>query len=159
MSGPLRSIIPIALVLVAVVAVSGAVALMASRGGAEPYPGDSPEGTVQRYLQALQDRDLDRAYGMLSSRAQDETSREEFRRVTRFDIPTDRIRRVRLDYVETEEDRSLVQLTTEQVSGNGINFERYSYQFSVPLVREDGDWKIDDPFAVVASTDDGRVTG
>lgn len=159
MSGPLRSIILIALVLVAVVVVAGGVALMASPGEAEPFPSDSPEGAVQRYLRAVQDRDIDRAYEMLSSSAREETSREEFRRATRFDVPSDRVRRVRLDYVESSDDRALVQLTVEQVTGNGINFERYSYRYSVPLVREDGDWKIDDPFAVVASTRAGRMTG
>jgi hypothetical protein len=52
-----------------IVAIVGIAVTLAVTGGSEPVkllPGDSPEGTVQRFLMAVKDRDYLKAYGFLA---------------------------------------------------------------------------------------------
>ena len=63
-----------ALALVAIV-----VALVVGRGDPEALPSDSPEGTVQRYLQAIADRDYDSAYALVDPAVREQCSANDFR--------------------------------------------------------------------------------
>jgi hypothetical protein len=150
MTGPVRSIVPIVVILLVVVIVAVVVALVAAPDEAEQYPADSPEGTVQRYIQALQERDFDRAHDMLSERAQERTTSEDLRNWARFDTYDEGTRRVRLLEVDVDGDRATVRIEFEHTSGSGLDFSRYTVRRTVPLVMEDVDWKIDDPLAVMA---------
>jgi hypothetical protein len=58
-------------------------------------------------------------------------------------------RRVRVIRTDEAESRATVVLSIEYASGSGIRFERYSYEHTVALVRENGDWKIDESYFCV----------
>lgn len=158
MSGPLRSILPIAAGLIVIVVAAVAVALLAAPDEAVEFPQDSPEGTVQRFLRAIQDRNIEDAYEMLSSSVREDVSRDEFRRFAGFGRD-DELGRIRVDDVDVRDDRATVELTIERVRGEGIELDRVSFQRSVPLVREEDAWRIDDAYSAVISTRRPPMTG
>lgn len=146
MSAPFRSIVPAVAVLIILASAAVAVALIAAPDDVEQFPADTPEGTVQRYMQALQDRDFDRAYEMLSDRARTSMSMEQFRISQGVQPDGESNRRIRVESVDIDGDRATVRLSIEQFRGTGLDFARDSYQRTVPVVMEDGEWKIDDAF-------------
>lgn len=147
MGKPERAILAIGGGVLALVLVAVAVVLLLGSPDVDRFPPDTPPGTVQRYLNALQDRDYDTAESLLSARVRREFSENEFRRVA-FCPPQDD-RRVRVLHADESESRATVTLSIEQISGSGLHFERYSYEMVASLVREDGEWKIDDPYFCV----------
>lgn len=147
MGQPERSILAIGAGVLAVVLIAVVIVLTFGSPDVEHFPPDSPAGTVQRYLNALRERDYETAESLLSARARRQVPADEFRRII-FCPPQDG-RRVRaLTTVETDS-RATVTLSIEQISGTGLRFERYTYEQTVSLVREDGQWKIDDPYFCV----------
>ena len=146
----MRSLVGIAvgIAAVAVVAVV-AVAFTAAQGPAE-FPPDSPEAALQAYLEAYDEGDYEAAYGHFSADVQDQMAFEEFERVAReYGIYAGESRRVLYDgvgRVEIDGDETkTLQLTVEVSSGGGLAANPYSYQTEVPMVREDGAWRIDQP--------------
>ncbi len=73
-----RWLIVVAGAVVALVALSVVVAL-ATRSDATTFAADTPEGVVQRYLQAVEDRELQQAYDYLSVGLQQECAYRDFR--------------------------------------------------------------------------------
>jgi hypothetical protein len=149
MDGPLRSVLLIAGVIVLLAVGAAAVAVLADRGEVREYPADTPEGTVQRYIQALYRGDTDTAYDYLSESVKRDFTRTQFREYTWYISNSPQQRRIRVTHVDIDADRATVMLTIEHFSGSGIDFSRYSYQTRVRLVREDDDWKIDQLFTDV----------
>jgi hypothetical protein len=143
MDGPLRSVVLIGGVIVLLVVGAAAVAVLAEPGEPRLYPADTPEGTVQRYIQALHSGDIDTAYDYLSASVKRDFSRSEFRDYTWYISNSNQQRRIRVTEVDIDGDRANLTLSIEHFSGSGIDFNRYSYQTRVRLVREAGDWKID----------------
>jgi len=66
------------LVLVLIVA-SVVVVFLGDRGDTALLPEDTPEGIVQRYLQAIEDGDSRRAYGYLNQELRDGCTQAQFR--------------------------------------------------------------------------------
>ncbi len=145
MGRPERAIVLIGGVVVAVVVI--AILVVTGLGSPEPerFPPGTPEAALQQYLEAVRIGDHERIESLLSDDA-------------RADIPSgsprpfdcfvrDEGRQIRVERVERPaDDRAVIHLTIEQVSGSGITLDRYSYRETVPLVLEGGDWKIDRPF-------------
>ncbi len=77
---------------------------------------NTPEGTVQRYIQALQDERYDDAYQLLSAEAQADCTLSNFRSRGRFGRDQDI--RVKLDRVVEASDGTEVRL--EMVNFSGI---------------------------------------
>lgn len=144
MTRPGRSIVAIGAGVIVLVALAIIVALVAGSPEVEAFPPGSPEATLQAYLQAVEDGDAEQAYDYLSSRAQSQMSFTDFQRFIGFGgIPRDA--RVRIDRTQVDDDRATLYLVIEHFSGSGIDFNRYSYEREVRLVREDDAWKIDEP--------------
>ena len=150
MSNPLRSLVPVGAAIVILAGAAMLVALLVEPGSTTDYPPDSPEGTTQRYLQLLQDRDFDAAYEMLSESARDEVSIADFRAMHRWSYWEDYQQRIRLSDVEVDGDRARVTVTVERTYGTGIGTSRYSFTRTIPLVREADEWKIDDGYVDIA---------
>ena len=127
-------------------AVSVAIALFAASDEPETYAAGTPEFAIQQYIETVRDRDVDAAYEMLSSNAQRDVSRSELRDFIRHSFLHDPDRRVRLTDVTVSGDRATVELTTEYTGGGPLDLNRYTEKHIIPLVLEEREWKIDDPF-------------
>lgn len=138
---PERSILIVGGLLVALVAVAIVLVLLIGPASADDFPPDSPEGTLQRYLRALSSGDYHTAEELLSENARKQLPPEGIPGYYGSDLDDARITIVRVD---DQGDRVVVYLTVQRFSGSGIDFDRYSYEQRVPLVREDGVWKIDE---------------
>jgi hypothetical protein len=143
MGSPFRSVAIIGVVVLLLAAGAVVVALVIDVGEPAVYPEDSPEGTVQRYIQALYDGDVDTAYDYLSERVQSDYSRSEFRDHLWWMSGNNVDRRIRIAEVDVDDDHATLTLAIEHFSGSGLDFNRYTYRTRVRLVREDGEWKID----------------
>jgi hypothetical protein len=146
---PERTILAIGGGILALVGAAVIIVLVFGSPDPEEFPPDSPEGTVQRYLRAVHDGDADTARAMLSERAEREMPAESFERGYYCPSSTSTGRRVRIARVDRGEQRSTVYLSIQRTSGSGLSFNRSTYEQSVRLVREDGVWKIDDPWFCV----------
>jgi hypothetical protein len=132
--------------VVAILAVV-AVGLSAARDP-DQFPADSPQAALQAYLQAFDDEDYEAAYASFSADARGQMSLEDFdRAATDYHLYATESRRVLydgIDEVETDGDeRATLRLTVEVSYGDVLFADRYSYPTEVPMVREEGAWRID----------------
>ena len=145
---PDRSLLVIGggIVVVVVVAVI-AVVLLGSRD-AQTFAADTPEGVVQRHLAAVEGEDHETAWGYLSAAVQSDLSVEEYRRAARdYGYYGSASRRVLFDRSEVDGDRARVWLTVEEYDDGGPFSGTNTYRSTreIALVREVGEWRIDDP--------------
>jgi hypothetical protein len=145
-----RSILFIGAGILALLVLVVVVVLVA--GGREPqrYPPDSPEGVVQRYLAAWDARDTSAAYAFFSARVQAAWSEADYRAAIgerdRYGPPSDgSARRVFIDDVTDGSSRVTVRLTVEELIGEGLDTSVYRSTRTIALVRDGGDWRIDEP--------------
>ena len=141
-----RSLALVALVIVGFVVVATAIVLIAGATPIREYAADSPEGTIQRYLRALDGRDVDGAYALLSGAAQGTFSKAQFSEQQNAYGPygDDSGRLVRIDRIEVAGDRATVALTIEQYWGGGFGSSRSVLHRTIRLVRETGGWRLDE---------------
>lgn len=136
---------------IGVVAVLAVVAVtLTARQGPATFPPDSPQAAFQGYLEAFEDGDYEAAYGFFSTQVQAQMGFDEYERVARefgqYATETRRVLYDGLDQVETDgEERATLRMTVEVSYGGLFVTDRYSYPTEVPLVREDGAWRIDQP--------------
>lgn len=124
-----------------------AVVLLGSREAAS-FSADTPEGVVQRHLAAVEEEDYETAWGYLSADTQSELSLDEYRRAARdHGYYVGGSRRVLFDRSEVDGDRARVWLTVEEYYDGGPFGGATTYRSprEIALVREDGQWRIDDP--------------
>ena len=147
--GPDRTLAVVAVGIVALVAITAAVVLLL--GSREPaiLPADAPEGVVQRHLAAFEDGDFETAHAFFSSEVRAEMDVEAYEQLTRDYgmFPTDTSRRVLFDRTETDGERATVHLTVEEYYGGGPfgGGDTYRSPREIRLVREEGQWRIDEP--------------
>ena len=141
-----RAILAIGGGVLAIVIAAVVVVLAVGEPDVTDYPADTPEGTVQRYLNAAYDGDDARVRELLTSRVVREMGNNPIGGL--FCQQSDG-QQVRIDGVTTDTDRATVQLKIENVSGSGLGFDRYSWERSVLLRLEDGGWKIDEAYFCV----------
>ncbi len=141
-----RSVAIVALLIVGFVVVATAIVLLAGATPVREYPPDSPEGTIQRYMRALDERDLDGAYALLSSAAQGRFSKAQFSEQQYAYGPygDGNGRLVRIDRTEVTGDRAIVALTSEQFWSSGFSSNRTVVHRTIRLVRETGGWRLDE---------------
>src|SRR5688500_4375383 len=122
-----------------------AVVVIVALGASDPasFAPDTPEHALQQYLDAVHDGDDERALTFLSEDARNEMPSNVPGRDL-YCAPQDG-RGVTIDSVELAGDRATVTVEVEEFSGSGLEFDRYSWEYPIRLVREDGAWKIDDP--------------
>jgi hypothetical protein len=144
-----RSLLLIGLGVVALVALTIVVVLLAGGRQAVAYPVNSPEGAVQRYLAAFDEGDYETAYTFFSEEVRGEMDLDEYERAVRsygsFDGGPSR--RVLFDRTSGDGDRMRVHLTVEEFYGGGGlgGGDTYRSSREVLMVRENGAWRIDEP--------------
>ena len=138
-----RWLIIVAGAVVALVVLSVVVALV-TRSEATTFAADTPEGTVQRYLRAVEDGELQEAYGYLSATLHRDCAYRDFRNSTQWlDMES---QRVTLEDTERVGDEMEVRVRVTQFhvdppfgSRESSHVERYV------LVEEDGAWRFSEP--------------
>ncbi|WP_344739927.1 hypothetical protein [Microbacterium awajiense] len=128
-----RFLLVFLVVAVAVVVVVALVAVFVQREPAQ-YGEDTPEGTVQRYSQAVADGDVDAALGYLVSEVADDCSR----------VPVDaQDRRITLLESTDRGETATVEVLIVTIYGSGpLGADEYESESVFDLVRDDGGWLI-----------------
>ena len=122
--------------IVALALLGAAVAIALWTRGEGQLPADSPEGVVQRFLQAIYGRQFREAYSYLHSEGR--CSYETFVSVLGYE--GEREESVALEAVELTDDRALVTVRFSQ--GLGPCLQEHSYRATFQLRREAGQWRI-----------------
>lgn len=140
---PVRAVFWIAGLVITLVIAAVAAVLLVSPKASHFVPG-SPEDTVQRYLQTYQAGDFATAYGFFSSQAQAQLPADQYVMYARAGAvnPLDSTSRIVVDRVQGDAQTVRVYLTIENESGSAFRYDRWSYQAVIPLVRQTGEWKI-----------------
>jgi hypothetical protein len=142
---PDRSVLIIAGLIVALVVAAVAAALTLGSRPPTTYPPDSPEGVFQAYVRAVEARQPEVAYSHFSKRVKGLMTLEQYQKEYGRPVVTrERNSRLRIDRVEVTGDRATLYVTTEFVSGSGLDASRSSWTQQVQLIREDGAWTIDE---------------
>lgn len=135
--------------ILVLVIVSVAVVLLVGRGAATEYPAGSPEGAFQRYLTAYDDGDYETAYGSFSEDVHAQMSLEEYREGAQMYGggmgPSNARQRVLFQGTENDGDRVRLDLVVEYFYGDGMSGGSDRRPLQVNMVREGGEWRIDDP--------------
>ena len=142
-----RWLVAVAGVVVALILVSVAVALINPRGAAETLPEDTPEGVVQRFVLAIQDRDYSLAHGYLSDELKKTCTVAQMEGNTRWSLDSMQDNRIALlDKEELSGGRTQVRVRVTQVNVSppfGVN--EYNHEERYILVQENGEWRFADP--------------
>lgn len=139
-----RSLLYVALGVVVLTVVTIAVVLLAGDREAAEFAEDSPEAALQRYLAAYEEGDLDEAHAYFSAAVRRRMDVDAYQRaVDSWGIGFERDRSVLFDSTSGTGDRIELHLIVEEFSGDGLSGETYRSPRDVRLVREGGDWRID----------------
>ena len=156
-----RAVLGIAAGILAILVLSVVVVLVAGGRGSQQFPAGSPESALQAYLAAHEDGDYEVAYGHFSADVRDQVSQAEYRQTSRdlhgFQPPELR-RAVYIGEVEPDGERASVHLTVEEWYGDPFGGTSRSER-EVRMVREDGDWKIDEPLIGLEPAPFGEFQG
>jgi len=154
-----RSLLVIGGGILALVALSIAVILLAEARGPASFEPGSPQEAMQRYLAAWEERDYEAAYRFFSAGVQADGTFEQYERQARVgDEFHDGETAAYIDDVEGEGDRATLHLTVEMFfDDGGLGGNSYRSQRSVRMVREADGWKIDEPLIGVESVPFGEV--
>lgn len=140
-------LVGIAAVVAALIVASVAVALTVGRETAESLPESEPEGIVQRYILAIQDRDYRLAYSYLSEELRQFCTEEHLRMSSRWFAERSGEERIALVGTDTLRDgrrEVRVRITDVNVSPPfGVN--EYSHEQQYLLTQADGQWRLDAP--------------
>lgn len=146
---PARSLIIAGLLVFLLVIAAAVAALTLGSRGPASFPAGSPQEAFQGYYRAYLDQDPDTAYQYFSQRVQRQVSLDEYSRIVSssglYASPDERNSRILIDRVEQIDDRATLYLIQEMFVGTGINATQFSSERQVRLVREGGEWKIDEP--------------
>jgi hypothetical protein len=144
-----RWLLGVALTVLALVVLALVVALVTRPQGATLLPQDTAEGTVQRYLLAIEEDDHQKAYGYLSNELQKACTYDYFRRFT------DRLRleEVRITLEGTKRLNSSVEVSVRvtQFSISSplrdpipLSARESPYSERFTLAQVEGDWRFTD---------------
>ncbi len=150
-----RSLLSIAAGIVALLALTVAVVLLAGDRKPHEFAPDSPEAALQGYLAAWDTRDIPAAYSYFSERVRSTTSLEQYQLAAddfaRYQMPPNGpVRRVFIDRVIGSGDRVTVQLIVEERYGDGLSNNVQRSMRSVRMVSDTvshvvNRWRIDEP--------------
>jgi hypothetical protein len=146
MGKPERTVLVIGIVVLLLVAVSASVTIAFGSPEVAEFPADSPEATVQRYLEAAYAGDVATMEQLLSERVRNDRNDDPFS-PTSCTETEDRI--VSVDRVTVEGEAAVVILRIEQFDASLFGSGSSDWQQETRLVREAEGWKIDDAFFCV----------
>ena len=114
---------------------------------AQTYAEDTPEGTLQRYLRALDEGDSETAYSFFSREVKRDFPLSEFENgLPSPDLGLDEIpRTVRVAGVDMRGDTATLRLAVDEYVDVLPLSREYRSERRIRLIREDGAWKIDQP--------------
>lgn len=133
--------------ILALLIVSVVVVLVVGRADSADYAADSPEGTLQRYLAAVDEGDYDAAYAYFSERVQGQMSVDDFRRSIAMYGGYQPRQRVLFRGSSGDADRVRLELDIEYFYDDGFGGSSSRQPREVTMVREAGEWRIDDALA------------
>ena len=142
-----RSLLFIGAGILALLGISVVVVLALGRTATPEYPADSPEGTLQRYLATFEEGDYEAAYEYFSERVKEQMSVDDYRRNLDMYQGAPTAQRVLFQGTDGDGDRVRVQLVIEYFYDDGFGGGSSSMPRQVNMVREDGEWRIDDALA------------
>ncbi|GAC1546334.1 MAG: hypothetical protein NVS4B8_06940 [Herpetosiphon sp.] len=103
-------------------------------------PADTPEGTVQRFYQAIYNEDYHTAYGFLTTKAQDKLSLDRFQQDMQGELKHSQMV---VSHTSVHDETATVDITLHYVRSGGLFSDgSYDSSHSVLLTREGNDWKI-----------------
>jgi hypothetical protein len=142
-----RSLLLIGAGVVALTIVAIVIILVAGRQPAESYAADAPQGVLQRYLAAFEEGDIERAHRYFSADVRGEMDLDAYERAADSyeAYASDASHAVFFDGTSGDGDRVVVQLTIEEIYGDGLNSSSYRSAREIRMVRESGQWLIDEP--------------
>jgi hypothetical protein len=149
-----RSILIVGGIVLAIVVAAILAVLLAGQDRTTTFPEGTPERALQDYLAAVEAGDVDRAYALLSRSVQSQFDRESpagkesFSRFVSSTRSRPDSRRIRIERVSLAPggEAATITIAIDEFSGSGIDFNRSSYTRPVHMVREDGLWKVDEPY-------------
>lgn len=144
-TGTPRSLLIIAVGIVALVIVTIVVVLLAGSREQRQFPADSPEGVLQNYVAAYEADDLEAAYAYFSSEVQAEMSQRDFISADAGYGRGAPSRRVMFDRTSGSGDRVTLHLIIEEFYSGGIDSSTSRYPRAIRMVREPDGWRIDEP--------------
>lgn len=108
------------------------------------YPAGSPEARFQAFYTAWEARELDTAYALLSDEVRASITPAEYRRMDdEMTWVRSEDRRVLLLASDVSTDRAVLDVRIETFSSGGFGGQRYGYEQAIRLVREGGEWFVD----------------
>ncbi len=124
------------------VLIVAAVVIFLVRGNDQAYlPEDTPEGVVHNFVLAIQQRDVERAYGYLADKDYKPTY-DEVRRAILVENIGDTNNGVEIIGSDIKGDEATVDVSII-FSGGGPFRETYSTSGTALLIRQNGAWKIE----------------
>ncbi|MDA1278903.1 MAG: hypothetical protein O3B95_02515 [Chloroflexi bacterium] len=138
-----RWLIAIASSAAVLIIVSVLISVLADNRNVDILPVGTPEGTVQRYLQALTDGDLTAAYGYVSTDLKNECTLEHFLETARW-----REKNFSASVRDTTiiDDRTIVTVEiTEPGSNQPFSQGGYSFDTIFTLTSDNEEWRISEP--------------
>lgn len=146
---PDRSLLYIGVGIVVLVAAATIAVLLVESRQARSFDIATPEGVVQHHLAAYEDGDYDAAWASFSSDVQSMMPLDEYRRAARDFGSYSNLgsRRILFDATEIDGARARVRLTVEEYYEGGPfgGGDMFRSSRDITLVREAGQWLIDDP--------------
>jgi hypothetical protein len=131
-----------ALVVVAIV-----IVLLADRRQPQQFAVGSPEATVQTYLQAWDEGDLETAYSTFTQAARRRITLDDYAAASRFWRQSrggDIREAVYIDRSTIDGSRATIYLIVETTYGSDLEVNTYRNQREITLELEDGAWRIAD---------------
>lgn len=128
-----------------VLLVAASIAVGLNRGADTEFPAGSPEGTVQRYVRAVEQQDANALRALLSPDAQQRCELGDIRNALRY--PTERDLRVTLRDTKVSDDRAEVRVRVTESTGGAQPFDSGSFDHdeTFDLVRFNNEWFVDQP--------------
>jgi hypothetical protein len=131
-------------VVAALVIVSVLVTVLGNTGDATTFPEDTPEGVIQRYLQAVQDRKSPTAFDYLGAELQEACTLQELRDQTRWSAENDN--RVILEGTEVLANQTIVTVRVTQLRVNPPSIpSESSFSPEYILEQQEGNWRFTAP--------------
>lgn len=130
-----------------VLLLAAVLSVIVLRQPASAPPSDTPEGVVQNFYIALEERDYHRAYDLLSTQGEAQPTRDDFVRFNADRQAYEGPQRVRIDSQRITGDFATVTVTVTHYSANTQPFGgtgEYSYAETFSLRREADGWRISD---------------
>lgn len=114
----------------------------------DPYPEDTPEGALQRYLERFERGDLAGAHAWFSERVTNDMDLAAYQRmVDQFGsvLADDRSRRVLVDERVGTGDTVSLRVIVEELEDAGLGSSTFRYEREIRMLRQPDGWRIDEP--------------